>query len=345
MATSSIPRATECEAYAVAVIGGGPAGSAAAIVCASAGLPVAMIVRRQAGRAVPCESLHPGIVPLLMRLGANALEGAIRGRFGAIVSDGRRTPFGSDENGAWQGFHVDRARFDDALLRHARTLGVTVLENERAASIEIGADRRVAAVGLASGKQLKARWTVDASGQRQWLSHALGNRIKTLSEQLTATRGEVEAASAFETSDAQFCSLADGWTWVAPLDGRRAVWTRLCRRGARPTALPSALSAARTVLPPVGRDVTWRMARPVAGAGYVVVGEAGVSLDPSFGQGVIAAILSGMAGAQTILEAERRPARAALALARFDDWCVQQAERAVSQLRTPSSTAALLPLA
>ena len=47
----------------VAIIGGGPAGSATAIACARRGLRVVLCERSPSGRDRPGETLHPGIAP------------------------------------------------------------------------------------------------------------------------------------------------------------------------------------------------------------------------------------------------------------------------------------------
>ena len=65
----------------VVVVGGGPAGSAAAIACATRGLSVVMCEREPPGRDRPGETLHPGIEPLLQQLGiADRLAYAVSAR-------------------------------------------------------------------------------------------------------------------------------------------------------------------------------------------------------------------------------------------------------------------------
>src|SRR4051794_14939496 len=95
----------------VLVIGGGPAGTAAAITCAHAGLSVSLIEGIDFPRHRPGETLHPGVEPLLECLGA---AGAVRSAGflrhpGVWVQQSGRAefqPYGADANGPWLGFQA-----------------------------------------------------------------------------------------------------------------------------------------------------------------------------------------------------------------------------------------------
>src|SRR4051794_7742445 len=101
------------------VIGGGPAGCAAAIALARGGHSVCIVEDRQAGDFKVGESLPPAIKPLLQTLGAMT---ACNGEW-AIPSHGNQSAWGSprltdtdfirDPNG--HGWHLDRAQFDAEL--------------------------------------------------------------------------------------------------------------------------------------------------------------------------------------------------------------------------------------
>src|SRR3954469_25746264 len=117
----------------VVVLGAGPAGSAAAITAAAAGLRVVVVERERFPRPAPGESLHPGVQPLLRQLGVE--EAVLAQRFlrhpGHVVRWGgpeRFEPFGADASGAWQGFQAWRPTFDQILLDRARELGAAVLQ-------------------------------------------------------------------------------------------------------------------------------------------------------------------------------------------------------------------------
>ena len=115
----------------VVVVGGGPAGSAAAIACATRGLSVVLCERERSGRERPGETLHPGIEPLLRQLGiADRLARVVGARHAGIWIEWggprRFEAFGGDASGPWNGIQAWRADFDALLLTRARELGVEV---------------------------------------------------------------------------------------------------------------------------------------------------------------------------------------------------------------------------
>ncbi|GAA5653565.1 FAD-dependent oxidoreductase [Geodermatophilus obscurus] len=104
------------------VVGGGPAGTAAAICAAQAGLRVTLLERAVFPRPRPGETLHPGVGVVLSRLGVgDAVEAAspIRpeGQVVAWGSAPRHVHYGRDQRGVWRAFQVRRDVLDVILLR------------------------------------------------------------------------------------------------------------------------------------------------------------------------------------------------------------------------------------
>ncbi len=179
------------DAGRVVIIGGGPAGTSAAITCAAAGLPVTLLERAAFPRDAPGESLHPGVEPLFERLGvADAVRAAGFVRYLGITSawDGppRFMAFGEDAGGPWRGFQAWRAELDALLLARARALGVEVLQPRRALHPLYGARREVVGVETDAGA-LECRVLIDAAGGAHWLARHLGVAREEASPRLVAT--------------------------------------------------------------------------------------------------------------------------------------------------------------
>src|SRR5215208_5974705 len=105
----------------VVVVGGGPAGSAAALWCVRQGLRVVLLEREQFPRHRPGETLPPGVEPVFAQLEvAEAIAAAGFTRHpGTWVSwDGPRRfdAFGFDSGGSWSGFQAPREELDNILL-------------------------------------------------------------------------------------------------------------------------------------------------------------------------------------------------------------------------------------
>jgi len=298
------------------VVGGGPAGAATAIVCARAGLDVLVLERTAALHDKPGETLHPGVEPLLERLGvADAVraEGFIRHQGIRVAWDGpeRFVPYGSDANGPWRGFQAWRARFDEVLLRAAAAAGATV---RRGAHID---DRP------------RARWLVDASGGRHWLAKRLGLRIERHSVRLVVRHGYVEHAG----GEAPLLRAdALGWTWLAEVRPGLYQWTRLDLDGVSKTPVLVAGKLARRWR---AADVTWRHVPECAGPGYFLVGDAAAVLDPSSSHGVLRALMTGMKAGQLITVGVRHPDPefVAQAASHYKTWLAAWIMHDVSELK------------
>src|SRR5262249_22530989 len=136
-----------------------------------------------------------------------------------------------------------------------------------------------------------------------------------------------------DNSAARFDLHASGWRWTAQVDPETWTWTILGPLGRGAPTLPAELAALSPVLPRSGVDVTWRVMRPLAKPGCLVVGDAAAVLDPATGQGVFFALHSGMMAARVILECINEPQLEPLHLALFDDWVMRQFQYKVDGLR------------
>src|SRR5262249_20570947 len=104
------------------ILGGGPAGTAAALTAGAEGLRVVVLERESSPRLRLGEAVHPGIEALLRRLGV--LDAVLAAGFlrhaGHWVQWGdaarRFVPFGSDRSESWRGFQLWRPTFDAIML-------------------------------------------------------------------------------------------------------------------------------------------------------------------------------------------------------------------------------------
>jgi flavin-dependent dehydrogenase len=306
------------------VVGGGPAGAAAAIAGAARGLRVILLERHRPGQVKPGETLHPGIEPLLAQLGvADRLPAVVGARHRGIwVEWGgprRFEAFGGDAGGPWSGFQVWRADFDVLLLARAAELGVEVRQPCAAAGplIEAG----VACGVMTKAGLLRSRMVVDASGRSRWLGRALGVESRIHSPRLVVRWGHVEGSCPARDEAPSLVGDASGWTWTALVRPATYQWTRLSF-GARPDPgwLPDELRGLAPTRRSQGADVTWRLAATSAGPGWFMVGDAAATLDPTSSHGVLKAILAGVTAGHLIAAVLAGKAPPQATAAAYGDW-------------------------
>ena len=286
------------------IVGAGPAGCAAALALRSAGIDVTIIDQARFPRDRPGDTLHPGIEPLLRRIGAlAALRQATTLRHAGhwVEWNGppRFVPFGADARGAWRGYQISRAVFDQALLDAAGQRGAAICLGRPVLAARVDRAGRVA-VETAAGP-MEARVTIDASGGGHLLARQLGVPLRRHSRPLLARYGYGTGRPIARRRLPYLRADGRGWTWIAEVAPGRFHWTRVTAPDDRQprTWRPAAL---RNVAPetPRGADVTWRIAAQTAAAGWYLVGDAAAVLDPSSSHGILRAIMSGMLAAHLI---------------------------------------------
>ena len=228
----------------LAVIGGGPAGSVLATLCAQKGFDVALYERERDPRYRVGESLLPatprGILPLVGAADAIA-------RTGFVVKPGATFHWGARPDAAWNLFfggpdpsanaptalNVDRQRFDAILLDNAASLGVVVNRGHAVTSVGDGDavhGRLVEVNDLANGAthQVRARYVANASGQmrlkipeleaRTW--SRFFRKVAIWSYWDNAGRLEVplQGNVIFETLDTPH---GTAWVWFIPISSTR----------------------------------------------------------------------------------------------------------------------------
>lgn len=323
--------------FDVLIIGGGPAGSAAAIQSQQYKLRTCLIESSIFPRHKPGETLHPGIEPLLDKLTArNALSATNLRHNGNWVkwdNELRFIPFGEDENGPWLGFQVWRSNFDKLLLDRAKEVGVVVQQPVKALRL-ITEGEKILGISTSMG-EIYARKFIDASGHTNWIARQLNISFKHYSPILIARYGYVEGSCPNLDSAPAIVADKNGWTWTARVCSNIYQWTRLTWE--REKMLPDWRPLEFKKLSPIGKvkgcNVTWRMLSQASGSNYFVVGDAAIVLDPASSHGVIRGIMSGMMAAHKIYLEFNNYCNAREASKSYCDWLEEWFFKDVTNLK------------
>jgi flavin-dependent dehydrogenase len=298
--------------YDVAVIGGGPAGSVAALTLARHGLRAALIEGSRYERVRIGETLPPAARPELERLGlADATLGA-RPAYGNQSAWGERelraNPFLFDPRG--HGWHVDRRRFDAQLAAAAHAAGAILLQGDAVGACiagEHGGWRLAVA-----GRELTANALIDAGGRGARIARGLGAQ-RQIEDHLVGVAAHYRSRDSGSTLVE---AAADGWWYSAPLPDDRLVVmfmtdADLCRGLTDARAWAAHLDAsvhtrarvagaAALAAPRVSSAVTQRLRRGPDARAWLAAGDAALAVDPLSSSGILRALSSGEIAAEAI---------------------------------------------
>jgi flavin-dependent dehydrogenase len=298
--------------YDVAIIGGGPGGSATALGLRTYAPSLSVVLIEASSYATPRigETLPPPAQTILEHLGVWEPFQAQ----GHLEVHGTRAVWGAGipiENEyfympANKGWHLNRSAFDAMLAEQAERRGATLLLNTRLREAErINGSWHLT---LTSVDTVAARFTVDASGGSAVLARRLGARLVDndhlvgIARFFEGVRGDPRILiEAFE----------QGWWYTAGLpNGRRitACMTDadLARRLglSKPKQWGRILAAMETVgamfrgkracTPIVVRSSESRRLEPAAGDDWLAVGDSASRFDPLSSQGIVKALRSGI---------------------------------------------------
>lgn len=317
--------------YDVIIIGGGPAGTSAAITLAGRGARVLVLEEKRMPRPKLCgEFITPESFPTLERLGvmsAMMAAGAQRlTQLSLVVASGKRvhTPMSAMSDIADWAMSLSRARFDQILFERARAAGAECREGiaVRQCVVEAGNARGVEALQLADGQMVRydARLIIDASGRNSRLmvnreerrAGPRGSRLYALKAHLANVKEIKEQVELYffpqgygglslvEDGLVNLCFIANEQTFRA-VGGDPA-------KIVEQTVMHNRLACDRLR----GAEIVgkWHSVGPLAfghrrlsQSGVLAVGDASGMIDPFTGTGIQIALRTGELAAQAVAEA------------------------------------------
>jgi len=219
----------------VAVIGGGPAGSVAALCLRRLDREVHVFERLRFPRYRIGESLLPGTLSILHRLGVmDRVEAAgfVEKRAATFLWGADRPPwsfaFATPKTAPWvydHGLQVDRAEFDQILLQVAGDAGAVVHEETEVLGVELPpgeSESQVVWKNASGDGRLGASWVVDASGSHGVVARAHGLRRHDEYFRNLALWSYFRGGRRLEgdlRGNILSASFRDGWIWLIPLKG------------------------------------------------------------------------------------------------------------------------------
>ncbi|MEO6445801.1 MAG: FAD-dependent monooxygenase [Gemmatimonadaceae bacterium] len=346
----------------VAVLGGGPAGAAAAHLLADWGHDV-LLVDRGSGRKALAESLPPSALPLLETLGVREAVD----RAGFVHATGNTVWWGNGEMrveafpAGRRGYQVLSSAFDALLRTHASAAGAVV--HERATALRVsgapGEPRQVTIDVAGVHREVQADWVLDCTGRAAILARHVSRRsapaVRTL-----ALLGVWQREGGWDLPDESHTlveSSTRGWAWSIPVSSTARYFTVMLdpahavvadREGAatqyeeelaRMPALGGIAARGRLASPPWACDATPYAHETLVSERALLVGDAASCIDPLSSFGVKKALASGWLAAIAVNTALRSPAFAGGAMEFFARREREVAQAATARLATLSRDA------
>jgi flavin-dependent dehydrogenase len=311
------------KSFDVVVVGGGPSGLALSLILRQhSSLSVVVVEKTTCATQRVGETLSPGIHTLLQHLGV----------WDSFKSSGHLTSFGTAAS--WgvanlvtrdfistphgNGWHLDRQRFDETLVRHSEEAGVLILRDAVARCYPQAKGGWNVEVKSSKGFwRIVASFLVDATGITATVARCVGARRQVMDRMVgvsatiqlpeQAPRDTFTLVEAFES----------GWWYSARLSSSRAIivlmtdsdlvrahgWAE--REGFWAVLRNSPhswnrLKTGRATGPPRVNPAFSAYLNPVYGRDWIAVGDAAASYDPLSSSGIARALDSGIRGARAL---------------------------------------------
>lgn len=321
------------QTFDVAIIGGGPAGCAAALTLLRySKLRVAVIERSDYDGWRVGETLSPGVRPLLRYLDATS----IIENDGHLTNYGTAASWGTDATvsrdflfvAAGEGRHLDRARFDRSLAHLVRERGGTLMTGCTYESANVD-----------------ARFVIDASGRHATFARARGARV-IAHDALMGIVAIVRSKHGYD-GGTLVEAARDGWWYSARLPEDRAVVAFMTdadivreQRLHDAAGFLSLLDTSHATRARIGEveiihgpttcPAQSQILDKPHGDGWIAAGEAAVAFDPLSSMGIGYAITSGIEAARVAASClnggDGAPGYAADVAAHFQSYLARKRE-------------------
>jgi flavin-dependent dehydrogenase len=348
MTLNSLPSGeiAQCD---VLIIGGGPAGSTAATLLARKNYRVTLVEKAHHPRFHIGESLLPANLPLLEKLGvADEVRAIGMEKWGAeFMSPWHEHKqvfqFGDAMDKSMPyAYQVERAGFDEILIRNAGRSGANVIEGCKVTDVQFLPDDQGAIVTTRTddglSKTWRTRFVMDASGRDTFLGKQFDVKERNDAHNSTALYAHFRNVRRNEGRDEGNITIFwfdHGWFWFIPLsNGNTSIgavtWPYYLKTRKKPLAeflmdtiamcpkLAERLEGAELASEPEATGNYSYTCSRTHGANYLLLGDAYTFIDPVFSSGVMLAMNSAFAGADAVDCCLSRPKEALAALRHFD---------------------------
>ncbi|MBE7497862.1 MAG: tryptophan 7-halogenase [Verrucomicrobiaceae bacterium] len=337
----------------VIIIGGGPAGATAACTLRQSGRKVLVLEKEKFPRFHIGESLLPYNRPIFDELGVwdkIQAAGFMRKRGAQFwMGDGSMHTRLNFSRGSFTEFpeaiQVERAKFDNILLRHAEELGAEVREETLVTSHAVEGDHVTAQFRTKDGTDHEARaaFLIDASGLNNFTANREKLRDYYPGHKKIAIFGHysgVQMTDGEEKGDILIVRRKNSWFWMIPLeDDKVSIGLVLDLEDFKslkqeplavfddavattPTVRDRMTNAKAITQGHVLSDFSYTN-RTLVSDRVVRVGDAAGFIDPIFSSGVMLAMHSAQRGAQVVNDAIAAQKTMTFAMKRYE-WSTKK---------------------
>lgn len=319
--------------FDVIIVGAGPAGCASALMLSNQGLRIGLVDFQKSNAFKIGESLPGAAIRMLRKLGISDLSQLLEeGAY--LPTTSNASAWGSDDwhyqdalfNPEGGGWHLDRKRFDEALLQEVKRRGITFISGKaiKISWEEVNSSFKLAIDAPQNGNlTVDASWVIDASGRTRSIIRQLGQMDQTQETEQMAAVTWVNAGIEDMDMATRIKSVENGWWYTAKLPGQCRVIAlfgdaedvsilvkspNLLIQSFNDTEIIPAINWLESDLLDLQvSKANASMASRVIGNQWLAVGDAALSLDPLSSQGIFFGLYSGIKGAETVAETIRNP--------------------------------------